>query len=337
MENVISVFKKEIPVKTESRDITELKFWKENPRVNSIIKRVHGTTEITDEEIEEILTDQENVRDLFQKIRKHGGLIDEILVKDNVVLEGNSRLCAYRMHYKKALETKDKKQIQKWKFIRCRVLPSDTNDETIFTILGTYHIDGKKQWNTFEKIAYLKRMKEIHNYSSEKVAEIIHASKKFVDDNIEAHDLMVDYDVYDLEKFSYFIEMVKNRAINDEQSKDNTVRPKIIEAIKNGQFNRANEMRDVPKVLKDKVARRLFFEDGDNFADALEMAKERNPQYDSTLYAHLKKTTEKLKALDNKKAEKIKKELKSDANKKDIIRRFEHQTRNFCKKVGITT
>lgn len=196
--NEIVVLGQRISTRIEQVDIYFLTFWKDNPRVNSALKREFGNTDVSDEKIEDLLWKEDHVKELFQDIKKHGGLIDEILVKDNIVLEGNSRLCAYRRLHKKSIEQKDNVGINKWSKIRTRIIPSDTSEEIIFTILGTWHIRGKKEWNTFEKAAYLKRMNAEYGYSMTLIAEMISESKSFVENNIEAHDIMVENNVYDL-------------------------------------------------------------------------------------------------------------------------------------------
>jgi hypothetical protein len=331
----ISVLGNKIQTRIEDLDIDDLQYWTQNPRVNSAIKKIYGNKKVTDKEIGALLENEEHVKELYQEIRTHGGLIDEIVVKDNVVLEGNSRLCAYRMLYKKAEKEKNEDEMLKWTYIKAKVLPSTITDEEIFAILGTWHIKGKKQWDTFEKAAYLKRMNHEYKYSESRIADLINEQETFVKNSIEAHDLMVVNNVYELDRYSYFIEMVKNRGINLELNKDKTIREKLIVAIKNNQFNRAEEIRDVHKVLKDKVAKKMFLVEGCNFSEALDTAVGRHPELDDTLYSSIKKVTAKISNLPASKIEKIKEEIKQDANKKDILRRLTKEVKKFCKQIGI--
>jgi hypothetical protein len=331
----IVVLGKKIPVTIEEIEISELRYWVENPRVNSAIKRKYGDKRVTDKEIDDLLRQAEHVKELVQEIKKHGGLIDEVVVKGNTVLEGNSRLCAYRLLHAAAVKVKDEEGMVRWSYIKCRLLPDETTSEEIFTILGTWHIRGKKQWDTFEKAAYLKRMQGDHNYTDERIAEIIGESETFVRNTIEAHDLMIEHSIYEPEKYSYFIEMVKNKTINKEQEKDTQTRSRIVKAIKNGQFKRAEEMRDVPNILKDKVAKRAFFESKETVETALDIARDRHPELDGTFYNGLKKTSTKLSKVAAKQLEKIKEEIQTDTNKKDIVRRFQREVKKFCKHVGI--
>jgi hypothetical protein len=329
--NEIVVLDQTIPSRIENVDIYSLTFWRENPRVNSTLKREHGDTNVSDQEIEDLLWREDNVKELFQDIKKHGGLIDEIFVMGDVVLEGNSRLCAYRKLHKKALEQRDVIGIEKWSKIRARIIPNNTSEEIIFTILGTWHIRGKKQWDTFEKAAYLKRMNSEYGYSVSAIAEMISEAKSFVENNIAAHDLMIDNNVYDLSKFSYFFELVKNRKITQFFEKEPETKKQIIKAINNNQFDRAEEVRDLPKVLIDKVSKRMFLNEDCQLKDALETSKERHPEYDDTFYSQIKKTTRLLKDCPMERID----EIKADSKKQYYIKMLHKESERLWKKVEV--
>lgn len=328
----IVVMEQKIQTIIEEIDIFKLRYWKENPRVNAIIKQNFGGKDISDGDIEKLLWDKvDSVKDLYQDIKKHGGLIDEILVRNNIVLEGNSRLCAYRHLYKKAKEENDEEKMLQWSYIRARIIPTETNDKIIFSILGTWHIKGKKEWDTYEKAAYLKRMNIDYGYSLKDIADSISQTEKFVKDHIEAHDLMVENNVYTLEKFSYFYELVKNKKIKELASKDSNIVPNTIQAIKEGRFKRGEEIRDLPKVLKDKKAKKEFFDEKADFNDALETTKDRHPEHADSFYNNIKKVTETLQSCPVK----IIEEIKADGNKKYILEKLYREVNSFCKKVGI--
>lgn len=329
--NEIVVFGQRISTRIEQVDIYSLTFWKDNPRVNSAIKREFGNKDVSDEKIEDLLWKEDHVKELFQDIKKHGGLIDEILVKDNIVLEGNSRLCAYLRLHKKSIEQKDNEGIEKWSKIRARIIPSDTSEEIIFTILGTWHIRGKKEWNTFEKAAYLKRMNAEYGYSMTKIAEMISDSKSFVENNIEAHDIMVENNVYDLLTFSYYFELVKNRKISQIFDQEPEVKAQVIKAIKNNQLGRAEEVRDLPKVLNDKVSKRMFLQEECQLKDALETSKDRHPEYDDSFYNQIKKTTKILKDCPMERID----EIKEDSKKQYYIKMLHKEAERLWKKLCI--
>lgn len=330
-KNEIVVIGQKIQTKIEEIDIFKINYWKENPRVNAIINQKYKDRNVSDEDIEKELWEKDSVKDLYKEIERHGGLIDEILVKGNIVLEGNSRLCAYRHLYKRAEQKNDENEMLKWSYIRARIIPSDTSNEVVFSVLGTWHIKGKTQWDTYEKAAYFKRMNIDYDYSLKYIADSISQTEKFVKDHIEAHDLMVENDVYALDKFSYFYELVKNKKIKELTSKEPSVIPNTIQAIKEGRFKRGEEIRDLHKVLKDKKAKKEFFDEKVEFHDALEITKYRHPEHADSFYNNIKKVTEILQSCPVK----IIEEIKADGNKKYILEKLYREVNSFCKKVGI--
>ncbi|HOV23364.1 MAG TPA: hypothetical protein PL107_03740 [Candidatus Marinimicrobia bacterium] len=334
-KNEIVVIGQKIQTRIEEINIFKLNYWKENPRVNAIIKQKCRDRDISDEDIEKELWEKDSVKDLFKDIERDGGLIDEILVKGNIVLEGNSRLCAYRHLYKKSEKKNDEDGMLKWSYIRARIIPEETSNEVVFSILGTWHIKGKTQWDTYEKAAYLKRMNTEYSYSLKDIADSISQTEKFVKDHIEAYDLMVANNVYTLDKFSYFYELVKNKKIKELASKEPTIIPNTIQAIKEDRFKRGEEIRDLPKILKDKKAKKEFFDDKVDFNDALETTKDRHPEHADSFYNNIKKVTTILQSRSIKNIEEIKEDIKTDKNKKYILEKFYREVNSFCKKVGI--
>src|SRR5690242_12417170 len=72
----------------------ELKFYPENPRIYSSVW-IDEDERPSQEAIFAVLSKSDHVREtLLPSIRDNGGLIEPILVRDGVVLEGNSRLAA---------------------------------------------------------------------------------------------------------------------------------------------------------------------------------------------------------------------------------------------------
>lgn len=334
-KNEIAVIGQKIQTKIEEIDIFKLTYWKENPRVNAIINQKYKGNNISDVEIEKELWEKESVKDLFKEIERHGGLIDEILVKGNTVLEGNSRLCAYRRLYERAEKKNDEDEMLKWSFIRARIIPDDTSDQVVFSILGTWHIKGKAQWDTYEKAAYLKRMNTDYGYSYNDIAASISQSVRFVTENIEAHDLMVKNDVYTLEKFSYFYEFVKekNKSKNSEiYKKDPEIVDRVIETIKKDEtVKRAEDIRNLPKILHDPKAKKLYLNNEASFNEAFEISKSRHPEQEDSFYNQIIKTTKLLQECSFERIE----EINCDPNKKYILKCLCKEANSIGKKIGI--
>lgn len=96
-EEKLTLRGEEISVQVGIVPQVELMFYLENPRLYSII-RTEGQ-EPTQEDIQETLSKKEHVKQLVKSIQENGGLIDPVIVLggENIVLEGNSRLAAYRI------------------------------------------------------------------------------------------------------------------------------------------------------------------------------------------------------------------------------------------------
>ena len=67
------------------------------------------------------------------------------------VFEGNTRLAAIRLIVKSGNKTNVPTEID------CRILADDTPQEVINAIVGQAHLDGKKEWESFEANSYLVR------------------------------------------------------------------------------------------------------------------------------------------------------------------------------------
>ena len=135
----------EVPVETTTLPQADLRFFVDNPRVYSIL-RTDGE-EPTQTDIESKLLEMDHVKALIQDIKRDGGLTDPVVVRSGKleVLEGNSRLAAYR-----ALA---KINPIKWARMKVKLIPEDLDEALIFALLGQYHIKGKKDWATFEQAA----------------------------------------------------------------------------------------------------------------------------------------------------------------------------------------
>jgi hypothetical protein len=158
-KDIITMMGQDIDVTLEYEDQSRLLFYQLNPRTYSHLWKTDDC-EPTQGEIQNVLTATDYVREhLVPSIKANGGLIEPLLVKGNVVLEGNSRLAAYRI----LAQGCDKK----WQKVRVRRLPNSITEAEVFALLGEFHIDGKKDWAPFEQAGYLYREHTKHSVSEE--------------------------------------------------------------------------------------------------------------------------------------------------------------------------
>lgn len=130
----------------------------------------------------------DHVKQLRLSIESNGGLIDPLIVRDGdyTVLEGKSRLAAYRLLCRTDAIT--------WGKVKCKVLPADIDDAAIFALLGQYHITGRKDWDPFEQANYLFRRHQQTRLPVEYMAQELGISKQKAKNMIEVIGFMIEND-----------------------------------------------------------------------------------------------------------------------------------------------
>jgi DNA-binding transcriptional MerR regulator len=248
-----------IPVRTLELEHERLRFFAENPRVYNLLNA--GGRLPTQDEIQAKLLELEHVRVLILDIQLNGGLIDPLIVREGSyeVLEGNSRLAAYR--------TLAKRDPIKWAKVRCTLLPEDLDEALIFALLGQYHVKGKKAWLPFEQAGFLYRRYKVHHLDLKKLASEIGLSLRTVKHLVETYEFMLANEEPP-ERWSYYDEYLKSSKIKKARDAQPELDSVIVRKIKAGEIDRAVEIRDelphiclAPKVLRKLVDGRLSFED----------------------------------------------------------------------------
>lgn len=233
-------------------DQANLKFFPENPRVYSALNSDGSVP--SQEDIEEHMKKLDHVRDLRDDIEKNGGLIEPIIVRngDFVVLEGNSRLAAYRL-----LAERD---AIKWGKIKCTLLPNDITEDMIFKLIGQFHIKGKKPWDPYEQASYLYRRSKETKTPIEIIAEELNIKSNDAKRMVEAVTLMKEHNEIDNKKYSYYLEYIKDSSIRKYRETNPDIDDTIIGEIKSGSIQRAEDIRLLAKVAKvgDKQSKKLM-------------------------------------------------------------------------------
>ncbi len=259
-DDTLTLKGQEIPVKIGLLPHTKLKFYPDNPRIYSIV--YSGEKTPSQEEIEERLSQKEYVRVLLQSIKANGGLTDPLIVRagDLVVLEGNSRLAAYRML--------SKKDPARWAEVKCKILPEDISDDLVFTLLGEYHIIGRTDWQPYEQAGYLYRRHKVQNVAIETIQKELGLNKTDVSHLIEVYSFMIKHNDTDINRWSYYEEYLKSNYIKRVRKKHEKFDKLIVKKIKTGEIKRAVEVRNKlvpiarssPKILKKFISGQVNFE-----------------------------------------------------------------------------
>ena len=257
-----------IPIVTRDVNQSKLKYYPDNPRIYTAVRK--QVEHPDQEEIEKRLLEMEHVRELIRDIQQHGGLIDPLIVLDGSfeVLEGNSRLAAYRH-----LFTKDP---IKWGKVRCTFLPANIDKQLIFALLGQYHLKGKKSWAKYEQAGFVYRRFKEHKLDLDAIAAEIGLTKQAVNRLIETYEFMIDHDENDINRWSFYDEYLKSRKIKKARETFAYFDSLIVKKVRSKDIERARDIRDrlpmicdaSPKVLKKFATGSIDFEEA--YEEALE-------------------------------------------------------------------
>lgn len=228
--------------------VSDLKFYAKNPRVYTIL----NDDEMEDPDQDTIyahMQKTEHVKALRLNIRMNGGLINPILVsKDNVVIEGNSRLAAYKL-------LQDKDDPIHWGKIRCHVFQEDLTDDDIFNLLCAFHVNGRKDWNPMEQAGLLYRRQQECMRPIEEIAKERGMKSAEAKNMVTTFSIMKENDDMETAKWSYYEEFRKIEADvkkSEDVVPDISIRSVILDRIKDGTVGESKDLRIIGKLLKQK-------------------------------------------------------------------------------------
>ena len=187
--------------------MNELKFYYQNPRVYTVLRaRIRGE-EPTQEEIFELMSEQEHVKDLKKDIRQAGGLTEAVIVNINTmeVIEGNSRLAAYRLLYEE--------NPMEWSEISCEILPENITKDQIEDLISKVHMTGKKKWDPAEEAAWVWRLSNDENKTLEQLKKRFGWTAEKIKTYISTYQFMIDNNLTDHSQFSHWLSLKTNKHI----------------------------------------------------------------------------------------------------------------------------
>lgn len=267
-EGFLRIRNEDVPVRTLWIDQSKLTFFVDNPRIYSIVRA--GDRHPEQEDICKELLELEHVRELKEDIKLNGGLIDPLIVRAGTleVLEGNSRLAAYRWLYRND-------DPLAWARVKCTLLPEDIDERLVFALLGQYHIKGKKDWQPFEQAGFLYRRFRNQKQDIPTVATEFGLRLGEARHLIRVYEFMVEHGEDTPERWSYYFEYLRNTKVGNARTQYPDFDKLIVGKIRSGEINRAVDVRDgLPMVCNDKRFLKRFCEGKLNFAEAVERAED---------------------------------------------------------------
>jgi hypothetical protein len=298
--------------------VEHLKFDQTNPRVAFRLKS-NNEPSPTQERLQEILWDDDEVKALKNSIELYGGLIEAIIVaNDGTVLEGNCRLACLKK-LKAEAEAKGVTETL-WDKVKARILAPGIDRSKIEILLGELHFAGKNKWSAFEQAAHIYNMIE-GGENIDDLAKKYRQSKSYIIAKNRAYKLMRDKfvpmaeearkkDEYKLDKgedryWSWFEELYKTCSptpAGKEPAKKTLgfvydgpeLEQKFCEWMIANKLPKAEQVRKLPKVLKNKEAIVVFEQpsDGGGIEKAMELIAEDDPTLNSKLWKQVQVTAE---------------------------------------------
>jgi hypothetical protein len=333
----ITVMGREISYEIKDVDISQLEYYSENPRINYIISK-HAREKITQEFIEQELLKLDSTKERIKDLEDNKGLIDEVYVLGNKVVEGNTRLCAFRRLSKKY------KDDPRWKKIKARVLHESVNAEELFYILGTFHLKGKTPWDAYEKAAYVYRMVKHLNKSVDEIAKQIGMQRNSVETMLKVYEVMTEKYLNtkaqarntrdDLRKYHYFDAFFRQKDLAKRADEAPDFIDEFVDWIRGERVKKAQDVRELPKILGNKKACKAFYEtdSDDAFGEAMRVLHEHRPDKVDRFY---KKIREFRELIQESEVLKIKSEIEENKNKKAELQKCYREMKRFFKDLGL--
>lgn len=327
-------------------DIGSLRYYEENPRINYLISTHPGP--INQELIEKKLLGLDSTKSLIGDIEENRGLLEEILVFDGRVIEGNTRLAAYRRLHVRFPEDPT------WFTIPAKVLPIDLTEDDLFFILGTLHLKGKTEWGAYEKAAYIHKMINVLNKTPQQVADQFNHNAKTIEAILRAYTAMstiflpslgLDGDDDEtqaaLHKYSYFEAFFRQKELDKRAATTPAFVDEFSEWVRDGVFPKAADVRQLPKILAHKRATEIFRDTAetdpdDAFLEAMLKLNEAKPEQVDPFY---KKVKDFRTLISETPPQEVKDALSQDnqaaKSRRTLLQRCYKDLKSFCKQVGI--
>lgn len=201
---------------------------------------------------------------LRDSLRASRGVMDPIRVirrRDRFVcIDGNTRVAIYKQFLKEKVDGT-------WSHIKAFII-EDPTPEAIETVRVSAHLVGAREWPAYEKARYLHylRNEELMDYSE--MIALCGGNKTDIERQIEAyHDMnenyrdIVDDTAFHMDRFSGFVELQKPNIKEAIFEADLHLRD-FGEWIRDGKIYRTEDVRQLPRVLRDDEATEVFLSGG---------------------------------------------------------------------------
>jgi hypothetical protein len=280
----ITLDKVKVQVRGQDLPLDDVLLDPTNPRVaNTIATGSTGSSMAVQRALHDILWSDSDVHDLYRSVHANRGLIERIIVRNNmVVAEGNCRTVVYRKLRKNFPEDPT------WRTIPARVLPPDITDRQVAILLGELHVGGKNKWSAFEKAGHIHQLFSQFGMVQEEIAKILKTSKTAVNHNIRAFDVMKNKYLVAfpgpgaVRKFSYFQELFKKPELREWVTRSPEALDDFVRWVGTNKIAQGQHVRELCDIVSNPGALSAFSKQGRDAA--LKILNQDRPELSSPLF-----------------------------------------------------
>ena len=211
----------------------------------------------------------------------------------------------------------------------------------------TFHIKGKTPWDAYEKAAYVHRMIKKLKKTPDEIGKHLGMHKNTIEAMLNAYETMSarylrnsnENDLGsgtkdEVKKFSYFDAFYRQKDLVKRAQETPIFLDEFVEWVKEERFKKAQNVRDLPKVLGNKKACKAFYENGpeEAFDEAMHILYEHKPEKVDRFYKKIREFRDLISEVE---ALKIKKEIEENKNKKAELQQCYKELKRFCKELGL--
>ncbi len=245
-----------------------------NPRISKWVEMYGG--DITDDRLRlALLAESADERDgntttvgkLKQSIQTNGGVVQPVILNrlsDGrlVCVEGNTRVKLYQEFREHSPDD------ARWQKI-LSIVHSGLTRAQIDAIRLQVHLVGPRQWDPYSKAKYLARLRNEEHLPFSEIVDYCGGRQKEIEEQIVAYEEMEKYyravipddGAFETKRFSGFVEL-QAYGIKTAIADAGFGLLDFATWVHTKQFNRLEDIRQLPRILKHPEARKAFLKDG---------------------------------------------------------------------------
>ncbi|HEX6748758.1 MAG TPA: hypothetical protein VF092_15780 [Longimicrobium sp.] len=203
---------------------------------------------------------------LKQSILTNRGIVQPVILRlrddgQFVCIEGNTRVALYKDFLAAEIPGP-------WERIPS-IVHEQITEEDVHAIRLQAHLVGPRQWDPYSKAKYLTYLRNVANFSADRLVDFCGGSRRAVTELLDAYSDMEHYyrpllesDAdFDLRRFSGFVELQKS-GVKDAIVRSGHTFSDFAQWIIDERIDKLAHVRWLPKILRDRKATEVFLKDG---------------------------------------------------------------------------